>query len=219
MKKGILLIILLLFLLPLVLSQSTGSPTDPTSPDPAAISSAADNSAVASTRDLRDKSNTILGTEREIPSKLVPLVKLFFRYGETITVSQAIISLMILVFLAVLFIEVMAFGPFSENTQKIIGVILALLAGMIGVIKSLTNLLLNIGGQFTFIENWSAGSLTFAAIILVALAVLLLKVSRMIKRTKGINQAFERGAKVGADLAYTEAQREVMSRSTHGGGI
>ncbi|MFH1289804.1 MAG: hypothetical protein ABIH92_00170, partial [Nanoarchaeota archaeon] len=127
---------------------------------------------------------------------------------------------MLLAFFIFFFIDVISmFGPFSENTANATGILLGVIMSMIGIVKSFTDFLLNFGSQFSFLENWSAGALVFAAILVIALAILARKLGKTIKNARGLEHAFRRGAKVGADIAYVESQRKVAETFDQGGGI
>lgn len=206
MKRGFVLLVLLLLILPYVIAEDAPANTsNSTQVDVAG--------AVNTFKNKVEGADNLFEKEQEIPANIQPFVKILFRFDGTITVSQSIIALMLLIFFAVFFIDILqSFGPFTENTAKIGGLVLVLIFSMIGSIKSLTSLLLNIGGQFSFLENWSAGALTFAVVLIIIVFIVGGKLFKAFARAHGLETAFQRGTKVGADIAFVEGQKKITEK-------
>ena len=89
MKRVIVLLIFILLFAPLVLSQTDSTATIP-------VNNIADNinAGAEAAKHPVNKVSGALEEERPIPENPQPIVKLFFRFEEKISISQVIIGIM-----------------------------------------------------------------------------------------------------------------------------
>lgn len=208
MKKGAIILLSIIFI---SLTASIVNSTSPNYEEDTDATGITDAQMQEGIENFKEQTNPFVEKEIEIPEKLETITKVLFKFESPITVSQAIIATMLFIFLVLFFIDIMkSFSPFQEQTAVLMGILLALIISMIGILKSFTIFLLNLGGQSKFLENWSAGALVFIAILIVIIAVIMLKLLRVIKEHQGLAKAYERGAKAGAHHAFIEAQEKVM---------
>jgi hypothetical protein len=164
-------------------------------------------------RGVVEKTDGLFEKEYVLPTRIQPIIGTLFRFGDSVTISEAIIALMLLLLFAFSFISIMKdFGPFSENTATWIGLLVALIVSMVGLVKSLTIFLLNLGGRLAFIEDWSAGALLFSGLLIVVIYVVGGKLFKAFARSRGLEKAFSKGTQAGALLAQQKAQSEAFEK-------
>ena len=150
-------------------------------------------------------------TEKEID---VPRpLAIIFKLEEKVSLSRLIITLGVFIIILLSFVEIMkSFGPFSEGTATIIGVILTMILTVTGSVKNISIYLGNLGQSLEFLQESSLGLLGFLIIIMVAFRLLFHSVLKRFQRLKQKEKAQEEGSRLGAIMGTFGALLNVFKK-------
>ena len=149
-------------------------------------------------------------TEKEInvPRPLA----IIFKLEEKVSLSRLIITLGVFIIILLSFIEIMkSFGPFSEGTATIIGVILTMILTVTGSVKNISIYLGNLGQSLAFLQESSLGLLGFLIIIMVAFRLLFHSILKRFKHLKEKEKAKEAGWAIGTAVATMNTVKRALS--------
>ena len=136
-----------------------------------------------------------------LPERLQKPAEILLKLEATLPVSLLITTLAVLLIFLLAFTDIMrSFGPFSERTSVLVGILLVILLSVTGTIKNISFYLFNIGKKFQFLQNSEAGTLGFAVVIILAIGLLAHSLLKRFRRLKEKQKAQEEGAKMGATL-------------------
>jgi hypothetical protein len=189
MKKGLLIIVLLLF--SAILVQADDSTTTLQKPN---------------TNAVKEKTDAIVEKEislTTLPSALQSVIRVFTKFEAEISISELVIFLLItiLFFFAIDNTFVM-FSPFSESTRLMTALVFTLILGATGMLRLVSLALLAFSGTIKGLSEWSAGALSLTVILVVSIWMLLTKIAAHFRR----EEMKRKGREDGAELAAHEAQ-------------
>ena len=166
----------------------------------------------ATLKALEERTNKVAEKPIDLPKFLEPVVKTLIRLEEPITLSNLIIATALFVLFAIIFIDIMRlFSPFSQLTSSVVGLILTVILSAIGVIKSLTEILIEKGNPLKFIAGWSAGALFFWFIIIIAAIILVRYWSQFLQQRKLLKEARTQGIQSASVLTLAKAFMRTMT--------
>lgn len=207
-KAGVFLIIILLFLA-FVSAQSTA---DGISSGGSVPNSSIPSETKVAVRDAAEKLDSVVEKPVPIPEKLQPVAKILFGLEEDSSFSLFIITLAIWIIFALTFSNIMEFySTFTKNTAIAVGFLLTIILAAIGLVRRIATLLINIGGNFDFLETWSAGALGFAVLIVIIFFIILRKILGYAKEYQLLRIARREGIEAGADLAVVKWMRKIFT--------
>jgi hypothetical protein len=164
--------------------------------------------------DTIKKADAVL-KDYELPEKFQPFLRTILRFEDKITLSQAIISAMLILAFFLITAETMKFFFYETKTGPLIGIVLALLFSMLGVVKTITLFLQHLGEQVKLLQGWFGGVLIIIAIIIAAVSIISIKLIDNIRKRKELHEAREKGAKAAENKAYVESQRAMRKNLLH----
>lgn len=154
--------------------------------------------------EITEKADEIAEQQIEIPEKfkLREIAKILFKIDSPAPLNLLIIAGMLFIIFYALFADIFeTFSPFGKGTSVAIGICVTLIAGILGIIKSASVFLINIGSNIKYLEKYGAFGQFFIITMIIIFWVILAKILKKIKIEKNKEKSDEIGTKIGTDVA------------------
>jgi len=217
-KAGAILIISLLVLLILPIALAVTDLPEVTTfedPDDKEPFQSKDQKAKEKAKELAKKANEIPSREVRIPGYLQPYTKVIFGFKENPTLQTLIVTLLIWLILVFMLIGIMqGFSPFSDTVSTILGILLVIVATVLGITRKIGELAVSAGNLIT--DN-PIGSSLLAIFILMLIAAPLIRLLKKKKEQKEKDEdkksARELGRNIGATGEIIKSLKKVSKKS------
>lgn len=164
--------------------------------------------------EIKNKTDTTL--DKPIPEKYQPYFGTFFRIPkQELNYASVILVSVLFVALFILFSGFMDFFLVTGKGAMLSGIILAVILSMLGVLKSLTFFLQNLGQNFSFIKNWNASGLIITIVVILILVSISRGIMNTIKKKKELAEAKAKGEKAAESKTYVDSQRKTFRKFYH----
>lgn len=155
------------------------------------------------------QTNELLKKEIEIPKILQPITKWVIKTEKKVDNYQLItISLTSLLILIISALTLRLFKTFNEGSYWLGGIATLALLGILGLLGIISNSLIKLSDFVNPFKNARIASLTILIISLVAITLLVLKLTKKIKIKEDLTEAEKHGEEIGREIGFMKKMRE-----------
>jgi len=228
MKRGKILLIILVFLLVVRLVYAVDSGTSAVDSNNAGADTLKQTAAETGgnlkniganlTGSLNDRTEDLLEREVEIPGWLAVPVGLFLGAGGSIKIQYLIILISIWVMLLVVILSALDFIPlFGGRVGKFLASLaIMLLLSISGALKEVAIFFFDFWNMFSIFEEWSFWKIVLVIFLSLAIVAGALWLRKTIKKDVILTTADIKGKEAGAGIAMLQQQYETTKKKSKG---
>lgn len=177
---------------------------------------AEDTNLTIPTGDFSKNLEKTLDKEVQLPESAQWIARFIFgaKESEKLTISTFMVLLSLWTFVFLITANILELTPLFDRATRWIGAAcITIIGAMSGILQSVTFFLFSIGQGISFIDKWSAGALLFSLVILVALGIIVSKITKNAREHREITESKEEGLKKGVILGFMARMREGFNLS------
>lgn len=159
-------------------------------------------------KEITERADKIAEQPIEIPEKykLRDIAKILFKIDSPAPLNLLMITGILFIIFYALFADIFeAFSPFSTGVATMLGICITLIVSIIGITKSVSLFLLDVGSGVAFLEKNNILNIFFIIIILIILLLLITKTTKWAKTKKEKQKSEEAGTELGIAAATMKA--------------
>lgn len=194
MKKSFAIILITFLLIQIVIAQTNTT-----------------NNSLTAIKKIGDATDGLVEKEILINENLAIPIKILFGVKGPVTLSFAIMILLIWIMMLIFLRNIMILTPFFKGGMSwLMAIVVNLLIALSGGMKFLTKVFLETGSIFKFLEEWTTGALIASIILVIIIFLVLGKAMKFIRRKEEIMKAEEESTKLGVNLGFIGNLRKMF---------